>query len=139
MATVLYESNILGSRGPRKMTVLIPTVKGSKEGKQAAYVHRPTSTEEADGLLALYKGTGGKEKVTALVNKTPKWNDQVGAYVLNFNGRVTMASVKNFQLIIHTEEGETGGEGGAGGEGGEGGEVRVRVWMRGRVCNSESG
>jgi hypothetical protein len=23
----------------------------------------------------------------------------VGAYVLNFNGRVTMASVKNFQLI----------------------------------------
>lgn len=24
---------------------------------------------------------------------------QVGAYVLNFNGRVTMASVKNFQLV----------------------------------------
>merc|ERR1712182_170386 len=31
-------------------------------------------------------------------NKQPKWNDQVGAYVLNFNGRVTRASVKNFQL-----------------------------------------
>lgn len=27
------------------------------------------------------------------------WRGQVGAYVLNFNGRVTMASVKNFQLI----------------------------------------
>jgi tubby-related protein 1 len=24
---------------------------------------------------------------------------QVGAYVLNFSGRVTMASVKNFQLV----------------------------------------
>lgn len=24
---------------------------------------------------------------------------EVGAYVLNFNGRVTMASVKNFQLV----------------------------------------
>lgn len=33
------------------------------------------------------------------INKPPRWNDQVGAYVLNFNGRVTMASVKNFQLI----------------------------------------
>lgn len=32
-------------------------------------------------------------------NKPPKWNDQIGAYVLNFNKRVTEASVKNFQLI----------------------------------------
>lgn len=35
-----------------------------------------------------------------LTNKKPRWNDQVGAYVLNFNGRVTMASVKNFQLVL---------------------------------------
>ena len=34
-----------------------------------------------------------------LINKPPRWNEQVGAYVLNFNGRVTMASVKNFQLV----------------------------------------
>lgn len=34
-----------------------------------------------------------------MVNKPPKWNETVGAYVLNFNGRVTMASVKNFQLV----------------------------------------
>ena len=34
-----------------------------------------------------------------MINKPPRWNEQVGAYVLNFNGRVTMASVKNFQLI----------------------------------------
>ena len=26
MAAVLYESNVLGSKGPRKMTVLIPTI-----------------------------------------------------------------------------------------------------------------
>ena len=37
--------------------------------------------------------------LTALINKPPRWNEQVGAYVLNFNGRVTMASVKNFQLV----------------------------------------
>ena len=29
---------------------------------------------------------------------------QVGAFVLNFNGRVTMASVKNFQLITHDDQ-----------------------------------
>jgi tubby-related protein 1 len=37
--------------------------------------------------------------MVTLRNKTPKWNDQLGAYCLNFNGRVTHASVKNFQLI----------------------------------------
>lgn len=39
-----------------------------------------------------------------LINKPPRWNEQVGAYVLNFNGRVTMASVKNFQLVDPDEQ-----------------------------------
>ena len=39
-----------------------------------------------------------------MINKPPRWNDQVGAYVLNFNGRVTMASVKNFQLVDPEEQ-----------------------------------
>ena len=39
-----------------------------------------------------------------LINKPPRWNEQVGAYVLNFNGRVTMASVKNFQLVDPEEQ-----------------------------------
>ena len=32
-------------------------------------------------------------------NKKPVWNDAIQAYVLNFNGRVEKASVKNFQLV----------------------------------------
>jgi predicted helicase len=32
-------------------------------------------------------------------NKSPQWNDETQSYVLNFHGRVTKASVKNFQLI----------------------------------------
>lgn len=39
-----------------------------------------------------------------LINKPPRWNEQVGAYVLNFSGRVTMASVKNFQLVDPDEQ-----------------------------------
>ena len=56
-----------------------------------------------------YLSCKNKKKTAAglfpMINKPPRWNDQVGAYVLNFNGRVTMASVKNFQLI-HPEEAE---------------------------------
>lgn len=39
-----------------------------------------------------------------LINKPPRWNEHIGAYVLNFNGRVTMASVKNFQLVDPEEQ-----------------------------------
>lgn len=34
-----------------------------------------------------------------LHNKSPQWNDETQSYVLNFNGRVTLASVKNFQIV----------------------------------------
>jgi len=34
-----------------------------------------------------------------LLNKPPKWNPQRGAYMLDFKGRVSRASVKNFQLV----------------------------------------
>lgn len=34
-----------------------------------------------------------------LRNKPPRWNQGLGAYCLNFGGRVTQASVKNFQLV----------------------------------------
>ena len=36
-------------------------------------------------------------------NKPPKWNDQLAAYCLNFKGRVTQASVKNFQLVSEAD------------------------------------
>ena len=49
-------------------------------------------------MLERYKAAVNDNDVQILKNKAPKWNEQVGAYVLNFNGRVTRASVKNFQL-----------------------------------------
>lgn len=42
--------------------------------------------------------TGRTEQLVLLRNKAPKWNESLGAYCLNFNGRVTEASVKNFQM-----------------------------------------
>lgn len=32
-------------------------------------------------------------------NKTPKWNKNIEAYVLNFYGRATISSIKNFIMI----------------------------------------
>lgn len=43
--------------------------------------------------------TQNMDNVVELHNKTPVWNDDTQSYVLNFHGRVTQASVKNFQLV----------------------------------------
>ena len=43
--------------------------------------------------------------IVELHNKTPIWNEETQSYVLNFHGRVTQASVKNFQ-IVHSNDGE---------------------------------
>lgn len=39
------------------------------------------------------------ENLIELHNKAPVWSDDTQSYVLNFHGRVTQASVKNFQIV----------------------------------------
>lgn len=43
------------------------------------------------------------DNLIELHNKTPVWNDDTQSYVLNFHGRVTQASVKNFQVVHDTD------------------------------------
>ena len=88
LGTVLYKQNVLGSRGPRKMKVMVPAVNEAGQRK----VLKPMSDEET--MLERYKAAENDEDVRILKNKPPKWNDQVGAYVLNFNGRVTRVGQK---------------------------------------------
>lgn len=92
LGIINYASNVLGSRGPRKMKVAVPKV--LPDGR--SIVFQPDNEE--DSMLAKFRA-GYIQDMALLINKPPKWNDQVGAYVLNFYGRVTMASVKNFQLV----------------------------------------
>jgi len=54
--------------------------------------------KDVDHMIAQFK-TGHRDKMLCLINKPPTWNIALEAYVLNFSGRVTMPSVKNFQLI----------------------------------------
>lgn len=46
----------------------------------------------------------GKEGPLILKNKAPRWHEQLQCWCLNFRGRVTVASVKNFQLIAASGE-----------------------------------
>uniref|UniRef100_A0A8B9JI33 Si:dkey-220f10.4 n=2 Tax=Astyanax mexicanus TaxID=7994 RepID=A0A8B9JI33_ASTMX len=92
LAAICYEKNILGFKGPRKMTVIIP---GMHENDERVSI-RPKS--DIESLLTRYEN-GNKENLVCLVNKSPSWNEQTQSYVLNFHGRVTQASVKNFQIV----------------------------------------
>ncbi|CAI2323916.1 unnamed protein product [Caenorhabditis sp. 36 PRJEB53466] len=102
LAAVIYETNVLGFKGPRKMTVIIPGIeKGSENATGQRHLIRPV--DEKDTLLEKFRNNDTVIKV--LNNKGPQWNDETQSYVLNFHGRVTQASVKNFQ-IIHKDSAE---------------------------------
>ncbi|KAK9397459.1 tubby-related protein 3-like [Crotalus adamanteus] len=53
---------------------------------------------EHETLLLRYQNRN-MQNLIKLQNKVPAWNEETQSYVLNFHGRVTQASVKNFQII----------------------------------------
>ncbi|XP_045065656.1 tubby-related protein 3 isoform X2 [Coregonus clupeaformis] len=92
LAAICYETNVLGFKGPRKMTVIIPGMNINFERVPV----RPNSEQES--LLSKWQNHS-LENLIELHNKAPVWNDDTQSYVLNFHGRVTQASVKNFQIV----------------------------------------
>ena len=83
---ILYDTNVLGTKGPRKLSVLVPLPR--LDG---------TASDARPGLSERVK-QGDFTGLISCQNKAPRWNESLGAYCLNFNGRVTLPSVKNFQL-----------------------------------------
>ncbi|XP_012273640.1 protein king tubby isoform X2 [Orussus abietinus] len=92
LAAVVYDTNVLGFKGPRKMTVIIPGMTADQKRVQIC------PRDESETLLECWK-TKNMDNLIELHNKTPVWNDDTQSYVLNFHGRVTQASVKNFQVV----------------------------------------
>ncbi|XP_066524561.1 tubby-related protein 3 isoform X1 [Hoplias malabaricus] len=92
LAAICYETNVLGFKGPRKMTVIIPGMNMNFERVPV----RPTNDQET--LLSKWQNRA-LDNLIELHNKAPVWNDDTQSYVLNFHGRVTQASVKNFQIV----------------------------------------
>ena len=104
LGAVRYEYNVLGSKGPRVMTGAIPRVDA---GSGARAIFRSDKAGKGGILEALKKKpTPDVEDLIVLKNKQPRWNEQMQAYCLNFDGRVTDASVKNFQLADSRDETE---------------------------------
>lgn len=66
----------------------------SKSTRTDNFLAGPLTTDQ-DGMLVLK-------------NKAPRWHEQLQCWCLNFNGRVTVASVKNFQLVASVENGVGG-------------------------------
>uniref|UniRef100_A0A3Q3JSM6 Tubby-like protein n=1 Tax=Monopterus albus TaxID=43700 RepID=A0A3Q3JSM6_MONAL len=92
LAAICYETNVLGFKGPRKMTVIIPGMNMNFERVPV----RPQNEQES--LLSRWQNHS-VDSLIELHNKAPVWNDDTQSYVLNFHGRVTQASVKNFQIV----------------------------------------
>lgn len=120
---VTYRLNVLGTRGPRRMQCVmhsIPvsalepggTVLGQPDNlvtrsledsfrsvsSISSYMDRSSEFGSAR-FCNITRETDVKVRPLVLRNKQPRWHEQLQCWCLNFRGRVTIASVKNFQLI----------------------------------------
>lgn len=102
----------------------------------SAPLARPTHTTPTIPTRASIPPPPGRYKsyslssCVVLRNKPPRWNQAMSAYCLNFGGRVTQASVKNFQLVSVDNMVGCPGRGGGGGGRGAGPAVVATASMR---------
>ncbi|CAM8945513.1 unnamed protein product [Rhodiola kirilowii] len=128
IAQVTYELNVLGTRGPRRMHCTMHSIPASSLEPGGVVPGQPDllprSLEESFRSISFSKRIDsstefsssrfsdigiihdgdhdGKVMPLILKNKVPRWHEQLQCWCLNFRGRVTVASVKNFQLIAAT-------------------------------------
>jgi hypothetical protein len=126
---ITYTANLLGSR-PRIMDVCIPKVTVDLVAGAVWKQHLESfdDTEDFRMLSCLRQlqqlheqqdqngGVGEANQdnnlesaqdgfgLLALQNRPPWWNIELGSFVLNFGGRVSVASVKNFQLCDRNDQ-----------------------------------
>ncbi|KAF0691846.1 Aste57867_17000 [Aphanomyces stellatus] len=93
LGCVTYEPNRVAVAGPRTMRVCVPDV---DEGGWHCKIVRPMS--QRDRIVSRLS-SGELTDLLKFGNREPVFREDLGAYVLDFGGRVSMASVKNFQLI----------------------------------------
>ncbi|XP_073031451.1 tubby-like F-box protein 14 [Primulina eburnea] len=130
IAQITYELNVLGTRGPRKMQCTMHSIPLSALESGATVPGQPEllprSLDDSFSSISFSKSMGSstefgsarfsdmvisshededatKERPLVLKNKPPRWHEQLQCWCLNFRGRVTVASVKNFQLIAASQ------------------------------------
>ncbi|KAK9110501.1 hypothetical protein Sjap_018561 [Stephania japonica] len=129
IAQVTYELNVLGTRGPRRMHCTMYSIPASSLDPGGSVPGQPEllprslgdsfrsisfskaidqsgefSSARFSDIVGPHDDEGeGKDRPLVLRNKAPRWHEQLQCWCLNFRGRVTVASVKNFQLIAATQ------------------------------------
>lgn len=104
------------SGGPSKIECFVPYVSQAglvsvwqPEEEGSGLERRVEQLQAGDAVRQHWDRQGGDDgKLFLLRNKEPKWDETHGGHVLNFQGRVTESSVKNFQLVcqsVHSVDG----------------------------------
>ena len=123
---ITYTANLLGNR-PRIMDVCIPKVledgtisdewrrvsddNTTDDGSTSQMLNRFKAVQgnvddenTQDNDINLDHDSDGNHGFNIFQNRPPWWNVELGAFVLNFGGRVSVASVKNFQLCEQRDQ-----------------------------------
>jgi hypothetical protein len=99
---VSYKFNLLKSRGPRRMICSL---------KSTVSLSMDESSDKSFDVLKTHSKEQAASAYTILKNKAPRWHEHLQCWCLNFHGRVTVASVKNFQLVATVDQSQPGGKG----------------------------
>ncbi|XVF88007.1 hypothetical protein PTKIN_Ptkin19aG0014800 [Pterospermum kingtungense] len=94
--------NLLKSRGPRRMVCSI---------KCPFPVERGDDKHSSDSKFKMKMSEHAAIGHTILRKKAPRWHELLQCWCLNFHSRVTVASVKNFQLVATVDRSQPGGKG----------------------------
>ena len=127
---ITYTANLLGNR-PRIMDVCIPKVledgtmseewrqvpnenTATDDGSDCQMLNRFKTIQQERGIvdgedtqdndINLNRDSDANHGLMVFQNRPPWWNEELGAFVLNFGGRVSVASVKNFQLCERRDQ-----------------------------------
>ncbi|KAM7488210.1 hypothetical protein LguiB_025694 [Lonicera macranthoides] len=123
VAHISYELNVLGSRGPRRMQCIMDAIPSSAvepggvaptqtefhPGNYDSFPSLPffrSKSSRIEKFLSNSLPSGQRDGPLVLKNKSPRWHEQLQCWCLNFHGRVTVASVKNFQLVASPASGQ---------------------------------
>lgn len=98
--------------GPRR--VAVTTWSGACEeardqcevGKSGLNQHRCCEGSSREDRMGSFQTSSVEEDCVRLFSRKPKWHSGTNCWCLDFQGRVTLASVKNMQLCLHQEDDE---------------------------------
>ncbi|PIA42175.1 hypothetical protein AQUCO_02100203v1 [Aquilegia coerulea] len=102
---ISYKFNLLKSRGPRRMLCMLQCLVTRQNVEDGV-----KNDDEAKNITPL-QNSAPNNGCMVLKNKAPRWHEHLQCWCLNFHGRVTVASVKNFQLVASVDPSQPGAKG----------------------------